>query len=59
MCMGGFPKGHGIRVSFSVKVPGLAADFSITIDEKSTPEEIRKQIEEQGIRVPEKSKRVL
>jgi hypothetical protein len=47
-------KGRGVSLSLTVTAPGVSTGFSMTINDRSKPEAVRKEVEKQGIPVPEK-----
>src|SRR5262245_15356348 len=47
-------KGHGVSVAVKVTAPGVAGGFDLKLNEKSQPEEVRAELEQNGVKVPEK-----
>lgn len=45
-------KGRGVTFSVNVAVPGMSGGMTLTLNEQSRPEAVRKELEAKGVQVP-------
>ncbi len=54
MCAWLAAKGRGFSMSMKATAPGVSGEFTFAVSDRSTPEQVREELESRGIAVPER-----